>query len=116
LKILMDNCVPRPFRRLLPGHEVKTAYQCGWGRLSNGALLAAAGAQFDLFLTTDQNLQFQQNLDALPISVLVLVTLSLDVDVIAECVPHLGRAFAIVQEAAAGGRRVLVRVSRAGII
>ena len=59
---------PRRFRRLLAGHEVRTTFEMGWSGLGNGALLAQAARQFDAFLTVDQNVQFQQNLAALPLS------------------------------------------------
>ncbi len=50
-----------PLRRSLAAHEVATAWQCGWAQLSNGDLLAAAeAAGFDLLITTDQNLRYQQ--------------------------------------------------------
>jgi len=54
-------------------HEVVTVAEAGWSGLSNGELLELAAASFDLFVTADQNLQFQQNLAALPLSVAVLV-------------------------------------------
>lgn len=73
MKVLLDHCVPRRFARLLTGHEVRTAYEMGWSGLTNGKLLAQASQQFDAFLTVDQNLQFQQNLSALPLPVAVLV-------------------------------------------
>jgi hypothetical protein len=74
MKLLLDHCVPRRFRQLLPGHDVKTAFEMGWSSLKNGALLSqAAAGGFDLFITVDQNVQYQQNLGALPLSVLVLV-------------------------------------------
>ena len=72
MRVLLDHCVPRRFRRLLVGHEVKTTFEMGWADLSNGALLAQARGSFDAFVTVDQNLQFQQNLMALPLPVVVL--------------------------------------------
>ena len=73
MKVLLDHCVPRRFRRLLTGHEVRTAFELGWAGLSNGALLAQAGKEFGAFLTVDQNVQFQQNLSALPLPVGIIV-------------------------------------------
>ena len=72
MKVLLDHCVPRRFARLLTGHEVRTAYEMSWSGLTNGKLLAQASQQFDAFLTVDQNIQFQQNLSALPIPVAIL--------------------------------------------
>ncbi len=75
MKILLDNCVHRWTKRLLPGHEVRHASEVGWSRLANGRLLrAAADAGFDLMLTVDQNMRYQQPLDRLPLPVLELTT------------------------------------------
>lgn len=74
MNVLFDGCVPRPLRRFLPGHAVKTAPELGWGALRNGDLLREAEAQFDSFLTADQNLRYQQNLTGRRIAILVLTT------------------------------------------
>ena len=58
------------------GHEVSTVAQEGWTRLANGALLRQAARAFDVVLTADQNIEFQQNLSALPVAVIVLVAAS----------------------------------------
>lgn len=73
MRVLFDHCVPRRFKRLIPGHEVSTAYELGWASLKNGALLKQAAARFEVFVTVDQNVQFQQNLADLPLPVVVLV-------------------------------------------
>lgn len=71
--ILFDQGTPVPLRRWLAAHEVATAWQRGWVQLSNGDLLTAAeAAGFDLLVTTDQNLRYQQNLSARRIAILVL--------------------------------------------
>jgi len=63
MKILFDQGTPVPLRTFLKGHEVETAYERKWAGLENGALLDAAHeAGFDILVTTDQNLQYQQNL------------------------------------------------------
>jgi len=73
MRILFDQGAPVPLRRSLAAHEVSTAWQRGWAQLSNGDLLATAeAAGFDLLLTTDQNLRYQQDLSARRIAVLVL--------------------------------------------
>ena len=61
--ILLDHSVPAPLRYALKGHVVVEAVERGWERLANGALLdAAEGAGFELFVTADKNLRYQQNL------------------------------------------------------
>ena len=76
MRILLDESLPRPLGRLLVGHDVSTVAHEGWARLANGALLRQAAVAFDVLLTTDQNIEFQQNLSALPLAVIVLVAAS----------------------------------------
>jgi hypothetical protein len=74
MKILLDACVPRPLRNYLTAYAVKTAQEMGWGALKNGALLQAAETEFDAFLTSDQNLKYQQNIVGRRLAILVLPT------------------------------------------
>jgi hypothetical protein len=60
--ILLDACVPRPLRNFLRPHAVHTAQEMGWGQLKNGALLKEEEPRFDVFITSDQNLRYQQNI------------------------------------------------------
>jgi hypothetical protein len=60
------------------GHEVRTAYQMGWSNLGNGKLLEQAAKQFDVFITVDQNIEYQQKLAAIPISIVILVAIDND--------------------------------------
>jgi hypothetical protein len=72
LKIFVDECVDWRLARDIVGHEVKTAHEMGWTSLKNGELLTRASTQFDVFLTVDRNLSFQQNLPTFDIAVVVL--------------------------------------------
>ena len=73
MHILFDQGTPLPLRRMLSAHHVETAWQRGWSEISNGELLTAAeAAGFDVFITTDQNLRYQQNLSERRIAILVL--------------------------------------------
>ena len=74
MRILLDECVPRPFRNDLPGHEIIRVRQMGWSSVDNGDLLRLAETVFDVFLTVDQSLQYQQNLSGYQIAVIVIVT------------------------------------------
>jgi hypothetical protein len=77
MRILFDQGTPVPSRRHLEGHFVETAFERGWSALKNGELLAAAEASgFDLFVTTDQNLQYQQSLAGRRLAIIVLSTTS----------------------------------------
>lgn len=59
---------------MLVGHVVQTVVECGWEGISNGKLLALAAASFDVMVTADRNIKYQQNLKKLPIAVVVLIT------------------------------------------
>lgn len=73
--VLFDHVTPRGIARFLPGHTVTTAKDRGWDSLSNGDLLAEAErAGFDVFLTADKNIRYQQNLAGRRIAVVVLST------------------------------------------
>ena len=74
MKILFDECVPRPLRRFLPGNEIKTVQEMGWGRVKNGDLLALAEPDFELLLTSDKNVRYQQNLTGRTIAIIILPT------------------------------------------
>ena len=71
--IVFDQATPVPIRPYLEKHTVRTAAQQGWDKLSNGDLLTAAEeAGFDMLLTTDKNLRYQQNLAGRKIAIVVL--------------------------------------------
>ena len=72
MKVLLDECVDWRLARDIVGHEVKTARQMGWVTVKNGDLLSLASEAFDVFVTVDRNLQFQQNPETLAIAVIVL--------------------------------------------
>ena len=71
--VLLDHGTPFPIRPFLEGHSVKRTQDMGWDRLTNGELLEVAEASgFDLLLTTDKNIRYQQNLTGRKISIVVL--------------------------------------------
>ena len=73
MKVLFDVNMPRPLRKELPGHDVVTAQEMGWGELENGDLIdAAEKANFDVMLTADRKLRHQQNLSARRLCIIVL--------------------------------------------
>lgn len=71
-RVLFDEDVPRPLRRDLPGFEIQTVVEAGWSGVKNGELLRRADEVFDVFLTADRNLPFQQNLSSLRLGIVVL--------------------------------------------
>jgi hypothetical protein len=73
MRLLLDECVPRPFKRDLPGHEIRTVVEMGWSSKRNGELLKLILAErFEAFLTVDQNIEFQQNIQASGVAVVVV--------------------------------------------
>ncbi len=79
MRILLDHLdqgTPAPLRRELVDHTVSTAHELGWAQLNNGDLLQAAEGSFDIFVTTDRNLRYQQNLTGRRLAILVLPTTS----------------------------------------
>jgi len=108
MKILLDESTPQKLRLLIDSrHTVVTTWFQGWSGLKNGALLAAAeGANFDLFITADQELSYQQNMTSLRIAVLVLSTNNWAV--VKERVADIGAAI----DAATPGSFVFVEIGR----
>jgi predicted nuclease of predicted toxin-antitoxin system len=72
VNILLDECTPRVVKKRLPKLNIQTVQEMGWSGLKNGELLAAAEGQFDVFVTTDKNLRYQQNLQGRKLAVLLL--------------------------------------------
>jgi hypothetical protein len=89
VKVLVDECVDWRFSREIVGHDVKTARQMGWSTVKNGELLALAAKEFDVFVTVDRNLSFQQNLPAFAIAVIVLRAASNRLSDLKPLVPQL---------------------------
>jgi hypothetical protein len=97
VRVLFDQGTPVPLRRVLGGHDVATAFDLGWSRLRNGDLIAAAeAAEFDVLVTTDQSLRYQQNLARRSLAIVVLRTTSW---------PRLQRSLASIVEAVDGAEK-----------
>jgi len=76
VRVFVDECIDWRLARYIVGHEVETARQMGWSTIENGELLALAAKEFDVFVTVDRNLSFQQHLPAFTIAVIVLRAVS----------------------------------------
>ena len=72
MRLLLDECIDRRLAQEIRGHEVVTVPQAGWAGIENGELLRLAQAQFDVFITVDRNLSFQQHLSQFSVAVIVL--------------------------------------------
>jgi hypothetical protein len=102
MRIVFDQGTPVPLRGALSGHTVSTAFELGWSELTNGDLLKEAETQYDLLITTDQNLHYQQDLADKRLAVLVLPTTSWP-----EIRRHLSEIVAVVDAIRAGEYREL---------
>jgi predicted nuclease of predicted toxin-antitoxin system len=74
VKILLDECTPHVLKKLLTGFEIKTVQDQRWSGITNGALLRLAEEHFDVFITSDQNLKYQQNLAGRQLAIIQLPT------------------------------------------
>ena len=82
MRVLLDECIPRALRKELLGHDVKTVAEAGWAGVRNGELLRLAAKHFDLLLTVDRNLEYQQNFAGVALAVIVVHAPSNDVAVL----------------------------------
>jgi hypothetical protein len=93
VKLLLDENLPQQMRLELSGHEVFTAGYMKWSGIENGELLRlAADAGFDALITNDRGLEYEQNLNALPLSVIVLLARSNTIEAIRSVYPDLMEA------------------------
>ncbi len=72
MKLLLDECTPARLRFDFTGHEVRTLDQAGLKGLKNGVLLRTASEEFDVLITVDQNIPYQQNLSELSIAIVIM--------------------------------------------
>lgn len=89
MRVLLDECVPRMLRRELPEHTVVTTRDAGMEGLRNGTLLRRAAMDFDVFLTVDSSIEYQQNTSTLPIPVVVLLAHSNAIHVLRLLMPEV---------------------------
>ena len=89
MRILLDESVPHRLGRLRVGHSFSSVQMEGWASTKNGRLLVLAASSFDVLLTGDKGMEYQQNQDALPMSVLVVRAHSNRRDAMAQLVPAI---------------------------
>jgi predicted nuclease of predicted toxin-antitoxin system len=87
MRLLLDECLPRKLGRLLVGHSVSTVSGLRWAGVENGALLKRAEARFDVFLTGDTNIAYQQNLAGRRIAIILLRAASNTIESLEPLVP-----------------------------
>jgi hypothetical protein len=69
MRVLIDECIDPRVKFLFIGHEVKTVHEMGWDRIQDGPLLRLAEQHFEVFVTLDRSLKFQQNLQKLALGI-----------------------------------------------
>lgn len=90
MRLLLDECLPRPLRRELSGHEVKTVQEMGWAGTKNGDLLRlAVEAKFEGLITLDRGIEHQQHLPEIGLGVVLLRAASNDISDLLPLVPEL---------------------------
>ena len=95
MNILLDECTPHAVKKRLPHLAIRTVQEMGWSGIKNGELLKLADQQFDVFITTDKNLRYQQNFARVKLAFLVLPTNS--VPVVIALLPQIEAALNTIQ-------------------
>ena len=90
MKIIIDECVPHMVKKELLNRDIKTVQEMGWSGIKNGKLLKLVAAEFDVLITSDKNLRFQQNLGELKLSIILLP--GNQVPVIRDLLPQIDEA------------------------
>ena len=97
MRILLDESVPGRLGTLLTGHSSITVQRRGWASITNGKLLALAAGEFDVLLTADRGMEYQQNLASLPVSILIVLARSNRIEDLVTVVPAILSALAELQ-------------------
>src|SRR5437870_13673552 len=93
MRVLFDECVPRRLKSHFTGHDIRTVPEMGWSGIKNGQLLKLmAGQGFEVLLTVDQNLKYQQNLPNVGVGILILIAVSNRLADLAPLAPSAMRA------------------------
>ncbi|MGH2502850.1 MAG: DUF5615 family PIN-like protein [Ktedonobacterales bacterium] len=97
MKVLLDECLPRRLKHELRGHAVSTVPEMGWAGNKNGALLKLAEATFEVFVTADQNVAYQQNLRSVVLGIVVLVAANNRLETLRPLMPQVATALQTIQ-------------------
>ena len=97
MRVLIDECLPKKLKRELPGHQVMTVQERGWSSKKNGELLRLLQGEFDVFLTADQNLTYQQNLSNTSVAVIVLVAQNNRIEALRPIMPKVQEVLKTIQ-------------------
>ncbi len=97
MKILLDESLPKPLLKEFSGYDVSTVVNEGWSGKKNGELLRLAQKEFDVFLTADQNLQYQQNIQGYKIAVIVLVVKANRLEYLKPLIPQVLKTILVIK-------------------
>ena len=99
MRVLIDHCLDWRLKRALPGHDVSAVYEIGWEATKNGRLLTLAEAKFDVLLTVDRGIEYQQNMTG---RALAIITLRADSNRLQDTLPMMAQVAALLPTAQAG--------------
>ena len=97
MHILIDECLPKKLKQELHRHTVFTVQEKGWSGLENGDLLRVAENEFDVWVTADKSIEYQQNLNLFDIAVVVLVASRNRLDALLPLMPQLHEVLQVIQ-------------------
>lgn len=97
MKVLLDECLPRKLKRHFSAHDVATVPEMGWAGVKNGKLLRLAESAFDVFITIDSGIQYQQNLLTVQIGVVVLMSPDNTIETLQSLVSSMLKAIDSIQ-------------------
>lgn len=92
MKVLLDECLPKKLKREVQADVVKSVPEMRWAGTKNGALLRLVEREFDVFITSDQNLEHQQNLKRFDLAVVILISLTNDIEDLKPLMPAANEA------------------------
>jgi predicted nuclease of predicted toxin-antitoxin system len=99
MKILLDECVTKHLKPHLSDHEVSTVRELGWSGIQNGKLMTlCVEHQFDIILTIDKNLQYQQDLERYPLTIVILNSFTSKIEELVEFLPALRSKISTLQK------------------
>jgi hypothetical protein len=98
MKVILDECLPKRLLRDIPDHTATTVPKQGWAGITNGALLKCVEPEFDVFITMDSNIVYQQNLDQLQVCLVVLHGPNSRYETLQPLVPEIRSAIADAEQ------------------
>ena len=97
MRILLDECLPKKLKREIAGHTVFTVQEKGWAGMKNGQLLRVAEDEFDVWVTADRHVEYQQNLSRFDIAVIVLVAPHNKLEALQPMMPQLHEVLQVIR-------------------